>query len=62
MIKATIKVNLNKNSYPIFLGENHIDIAYEIISNLGEFSKIIIITEGPCSEKMDRGGGALFPQ
>ena len=45
MIKSTIKVNLNKNSYPIFLGENHIDIACEIISNLGEFSKIIIITD-----------------
>ena len=50
MIKKTLQVSLGKDSYPIYIQENALDQTSEVIKGLGEFSKIIIITDNNVAE------------
>ena len=45
MLKKQLQVKLGKNSYPIFIDKNILRDSGKIISNLGNFSSVIIITD-----------------
>ena len=45
MLKKKLQVKLGKNSYPIFIDKNILKDSGKIISNLGDFSSVIIITD-----------------
>ncbi len=45
MLKKKIEVKLSKNSYPIYIDKDILRDSGKIISNLGDFSSIIVITD-----------------
>ena len=45
MIQKSLQVNLGKDSYPIYIGDNILKYSGKIVSSIGEFSKVIIVTD-----------------
>ena len=45
MIQKSLQVNLGKNSYPIYIGDDIIKFSGRIVSLIGDFSRIVIVTD-----------------
>ena len=45
MIRKSLQVKLGKNSYPIYIGDDIIHFSGKIVSLIGDFSRVIIVTD-----------------
>ena len=45
MIRKSLQVKLGKNSYPIYIGDDILKFSGKIVSLIGDFSRVIIVTD-----------------